>query len=600
VNQLGYATSGTKNARLLSPVAAPGARFEVLDQSGDKVMAARVGRDRGRWSSSFGHVYEIDFSRLRRPGTYSIAIAGSVRARSPSFRIERSSDLYGPLARSEVRFLRAQRDGRDVDAAILDRRPSHLADRSASVYATPRYRRDRLVGGLRRVGGAVDVSGGWMDAGDTLKYAETASFTEAMLLYALRRYPKAFGDGLASARAEARFGMDWLLKLWRPRSRTLIYQVGLGNGNGRTILGAHDTTWRLPQADDALKGSLGSPAHYVKYRPAFRAGPPGAALSPNLAGRMAAAFALGAQEFEPLDRAYASRCLQAARTIFARAATRRVRGLVTATPHDFYPEREWRDDMELGAAELSLASAGNRSGTRRYLHVAARWANAYAASPLNGTDSLNLYDVSALAHQELVAAMRKARLSEIDGVSRGSLAADLTGQMRLAERAAAHDPFELGQPYRDEDTVSHALGFAAEASFLDELTGSSRFASFGAAERDIVLGDNAWGLSFVVGAGSDFPHCLHHPVANLTGSLDGSPPLLLGAVAPGPAKPDDLRGLALSRGYRPCPPGGGDPFERFSGFGVRYEDNVVSSPTNEPSLDTAALALLAFSQQAGL
>jgi len=121
---------------------------------------------------------------------------------------------------------------------------------------------------------------------------------------------------------------------------------------------------------------------------------------------MAAAFALGAQVFGPLDGAYAKRCLRAARSIFAHAATRGVKRLVTATPHDFYPEREWRDDMELGAAELSLATAGVRSAARRYLHAAARWANAYAGSKLNGTDSFNLYDVSALAHDELFAAMR--------------------------------------------------------------------------------------------------------------------------------------------------------------------------------------------------
>jgi len=598
LNQVGYAQDDVKHARLLSSVPAAGARFEVLDAGGGKVMEGQVGHDLGRWSGAFPHVYAIDISGVRGPGSYSIEVTGPVQARSPPFRIEASSVLYGPLAANAVRFLGAQRDGPNVDPAILERRPSHLADRRAYIYATPAYRHDRLVRGLRRVGGPIDVSGGWMDAGDTLKYAETASFSEAMLLYALRRYPAGFGDGLASARTEARFGMDWLLKIWRPASGTLVYQVGLGNGNGKTILGAHDTTWRLPQADDALKAPRGSPSRYVKYRPAFRAGPPGSALSPNLAGRMAAAFALGAEVFGPLDGAYAKRCLRAARSIFAHAATRGVKRLVTATPHDFYPEREWRDDMELGAAELSLATAGVRSAARRYLYAAARWANAYAGSKLNGTDSFNLYDVSALAHDELFAAMRKAGLGEIDGVSRGSLASDLRGQMGLAIRPAARDPFSLGIPYRDDDTVAHALGLVSEAAMLDELTRSSRYAEFGIVQRDFALGDNAWGLSFVVGAGTTFPRCLHDPVANLSGSLDGSNPLMLGAVAPGPAKASDLRGLSLSKGYRRCPPAGGDSFGPFDGSGDRYEDNVVSSPTNEPSLDTAALAMLAFAQEA--
>ncbi len=32
----------------------------------------------------------------------------------------------------------------------------------------------------------------------------------------------------------------------------------------------------------------------------------------------------------------------------------------------------------------------------------------------------------------------------------------------------------------------------------------------------VVLGANAWGTTKIVGAGSVFPHCLHHRVANGT------------------------------------------------------------------------------------
>jgi hypothetical protein len=312
---------------------------------------------------------------------------------------------------------------------------------------------------------------------------------------------------------------------------------------------------------------------------------------------MAAAFALGAQAFARDDPALAKRSLEAARTIFASARTRHVGRLTTATPHSFYPEQEWRDDMELGAAELSLAEHGSVP----YLRRAANWANAYAASPLNGTDTFNLYDVAGLAHSELDRAMVAANIvgDQISGVSWDSLAPDLADQLRLAQRAAAHDPFGLGARYRDDDTVTHALGLAIESSMYDGLVKKPRFAAFGRTQRDFVLGDNAWGTSFVVGAGSRFPQCLHSPIANLQGSLDGSPPVLQGAVVPGPVNPRDLKGLSLPSGFRPCPAGGGNVFRRFDGFGARYVDSVVSSPTNEPSLDTAALGLMAFAQASG-
>jgi endoglucanase len=103
----------------------------------------------------------------------------------------------------------------------------------------------------------------------------------------------------------------------------------------------------------------------------------------------------------------------------------------------------------------------------------------------------------------------------------------------------------------------------------------------------------------VVGAGSRFPLCPHHQVANLAGSLNGRPPLLTGAVVPGPVKAGELRGLSAAGGHRRCPAGGGDPYAQFSGSGAAYQDNVLASSSNEPSDDIAALALLAFAVEAG-
>ena len=106
--------------------------------------------------------------------------------------------------------------------------------------------------------------------------------------------------GWAPARApgdftgEARFGAEWLLRMWDDRTRTLYYQVGIGSGNDDTI-GDHDI-WRLPQDDDTYGGT--DPLYrYIRNRPVFRAGPPGSPISPNLAGRDSAALALCYQVF---------------------------------------------------------------------------------------------------------------------------------------------------------------------------------------------------------------------------------------------------------------------------------------------------------------
>ena len=180
--------------------------------------------------------------------------------------------VYSSLAARELGFLRAQRDGSEVDSSLLARRPAHLADASASVYKTPAYRNETLLGGLTPLGGPpVDVAGGWSDAGDYLKFVETASFVENMLLYTIREYPAALGAAEPRLLSEARFGLSWLARMWDQQTGVLRYQVGIGTGNKR-IEGDHDVGWRLPQRDETLRAKPGAGAYYVRHRPVFQDG----------------------------------------------------------------------------------------------------------------------------------------------------------------------------------------------------------------------------------------------------------------------------------------------------------------------------------------
>jgi hypothetical protein len=140
-----------------------------------------------------------------------------------------------------------------------------------------------------RTGGPVDLEGGWFDAGDFIKFTDTTAYADALLLVARRSLGVAAPAGLDR---EIRFGLDWLRKACRPAQRTMLIQVGIGSGNqDGTFLGDHDA-WRLPEVDDELQGDEN---RYLRNRPAFRANAPGAPLAPNLAGRVAAAFALAVQ-----------------------------------------------------------------------------------------------------------------------------------------------------------------------------------------------------------------------------------------------------------------------------------------------------------------
>ncbi len=603
VDQVGYdiLQPATRRAFLLAPVSAAGATFEVRAADGSVALSGPVpATNLGAWSKNFGFVYPLDLASLTTAATYTIVVSGPVSATSPAFRIDTAANLFGPLLSNALAFYQAQRDGPDVISTVLDRRPAHLNDKAAFVYARPVYDADGvLVHDLKRVGGPVDVSGGWADAGDYVKFVQTTSYVVDVMLAGVRDRPDLLGPGSkADFTAEARFGLDWLLKMWDDKSKTIYYQVGIGDGND-DIAGDHDT-WRLPEVDDTLAGTDRA-FRYVRHRPVLRAGPAGSPISPNLAGRLTAAFAECSQVFRATDRAYADRCLLAAQHVYALADTS-PGALLSVSPFDFYPETQWRDDMELGAVELYRALVDARPSVtpsshaitvpKTYLRLATQWAAAYFKGPKD-FDSLNLYDVAGLAHYELAKAIESAGNPSGLAVTRATLIKDMRARLDGVVAHAAGDPFGFGGDYANFDSAAHALGLATMASEVDELTGANDYAVFGRRQLDVLLGANAWGSGFIVGAGTTFPNCIHHQIANLVGALDGTSPLLLGAVVNGPNGPQDDTGLP--DGARACSTPG---YSTFDGHGGQFVDESGSWPTVEPALDYSVGQLLAFARAA--
>jgi hypothetical protein len=603
VNQVGYtADAPEKAAFVLSPVKETGGTFDVLDDHGHAVLSGPLGSNRGSWNATYPYVYGIDFGAVTAQGSYTIRVDGPAPAVSPPFPVSSGAALYTKLLANAKFFYESQRDGTDVDHSVLERKPSHLNDASATVYRQPEYQHGELAHDLKAAGlPPVDALGGWFDAGDYVKFVMTASYTDLVMLAGARDFPQLLGAGSkADVADEGRFGAGWLLKMWDDGTRTLYYQVGIGDGNGcGSICGDHDI-WRLPQKDDRYGGSAAK-FRYIRHRPVFLAAPAGSKVSPNLAGRLAAALGLCSQVFRASDPAYADRCLAAGEHVFALADTHPQGKLLTVSPHDFYPETQWRDDLELGATELFLAQQGagvpNRTqgDPNAHLEQAAHWARIYLRS--GERDSLNLYDVAGLAHVELYHAITEAGDPSGLGVSKSDLIHDLRRQLDDAEAVAAKDPFGPGFGY-GFDVMPHLFGLAVTSAQVDRLTGSDRYAAFGRSQVGFALGANAWGTSFVIGAGETFPFCPQHQVANLVGSLDGSPPVLLGAVPNGPNDPSQFSDLGVPDGARACPPGGGDPFKPFSGHGGRYVDDVAAWPSVEPADDYTALSILAFAELA--
>ncbi len=589
VDQLGYPTTGPKVAYLMSPSAMSGATFEVVNSSGADIFTGTVGKNSGKWNAAYRYVYPLTFTPVAATSTDTdtVVVEATPSVASPSFPIGPSATLFSQALANSLSFYQNERDGPDYIPSTLRTAPAHLNDEDATTYATPKMNNQgQFAGDLTSLGVTMDASGGWWDAGDYLKFVETTSYAVALMEVGARSFPAWMGTGSPDAdfSAEAMFGIQWLEKMWNDSTKTLYYQVGIGEGNATTV-GDHDI-WRLPQADDTYGGT--NPAdRYIRNRPVFEAGPPGSPISPNLAGRLAADFGLCAQLFASSDPTFASTCLQDGEDVYALADTHPTGNLLTTAPYDFYPETQWRDDMELGATELA-AAVGSGSQQQTYLAQAADWAAAYMASP--DQDTLNLYDVGGLAHYELARLITQTGATGL-AVTPADLENQLKTQLDQAIKVGKKYPFAFGYRWSSSDTVSHGFGLSVMASEYDALTGTTTFAAQAQGWADNALGANPWGVSFVVGDGTTFPDCMQHQVANLMGSTNGTAPILAGAAVEGPTA-HATRGLVS--GMVTCPPGGGNPYAAFNGHGAVYKDNVQSYSTNEPAIDLTAASPLAL------
>ena len=617
VNQVGYPANGSKRAYLMASGVETGATFAVKNSGGTTLLSGPIGANLGSWSNSYPDVYALDFSTVTAAGTYTIIVSGPIAASSPTFKIDSAANVYSnPLANS-LFFYQNERDGPNFIASPLRTAAGHVNDQSATVYITPSTNNNgRFSGDLKPVSPAtiIDASGGWWDAGDYLKFVQTTSYTLGVLLIGARDFPNQMGAGSSDFTAEGKFGLDWMQHMWDDNNKVLYYQVGIGNGNSQTV-SDHDI-WRLPQADDTYGGCT-SRYRYICHRPVFISPAsvnssgqvqPNALISPNLAGRVAADFALCYHAYRTSNTAYANQCLLSAEHIFDLANTAPSGNLLTVIPFSFYPESEWRDDLEWGAVELYFALQGAtglptglpHTDPNYYLQQAAHWANAYITGPNDAADTLNLYDVTGLAHFELYRALTLAGNPNGTGLetNQAALLADLQKQLNKAIAQSGTDPFGFGFPWNTYDTTSHGAGLAvmaAEYTFLNgpALNGGIAPADYANRQLANILGANAWGTSLIVNDGSTFPLCMQHQVTNLVPTPPNGPPFLSGAAVEGP---NSIAAKGTLTGMVACPPNGVDVFAQFNSKAV-YKDFVQSYSTVEPAIDLTASSPLAFAWQ---
>ena len=214
VNLLGYKPSGTKIAVWCNKSNFIVSEFSLVDVlSGKTVYKSKSVKGFGAYGP-FSKTGRLNFSAFKDPGRYVI-IAGGVS--SPEFTI--AEDVYKGAADFCLRYMRQQRSG--FNPFLKD--SCHTYD-GYTLYGP-------MADSTR-----IDVVGGWHDASDYLQYATTSANATYHLLAAYRDFPGVFTDhhlgnglsgvnGTADVLDEAKWGMDWLLKM-HPREDLMFNQLG--------------------------------------------------------------------------------------------------------------------------------------------------------------------------------------------------------------------------------------------------------------------------------------------------------------------------------------------------------------------------------------
>ena len=238
-------------------------------------------------------------------------------------------------------------------------------------------------------GNSIDASGGWLDAGDYLKFVETVSYVTDLMLAGLRDFPQA----MQGFRDEARFGVDWLMKMWDDTSQTLYLQVGLRERQRRRHRRSRHLAFATSRRHLWRVGRCGT--QYIRHRPVFMAGPAGSPVSPTCRGRLAAAFAECYAGFPQFGSSYAAAaCLLAAEHIFASSE----RIAANSAGHHCALRFLSRDGMarryELGARELDFAL---RALARSICHRGFRTPILFSIYGLLGTGPTRIYRARMMA-----------------------------------------------------------------------------------------------------------------------------------------------------------------------------------------------------------
>jgi hypothetical protein len=560
-NQIGYLPGDCKIAVAFSHQSAEALSFEVIDVATGAAAFGPVALpvNDGAYAN-FAFNYKLDFTQLKKEGRYKIRITGTHDESLP-FTIGKNA--YNEQHEALLSFMREQRCGYNP---FLDE-VCHAKDGRTAYGPMP----DSTY---------VDVTGGWHDAADQLRYLMTSGNAVCRMLFAFEENKGKFRDefnalgqhganGIPDILDEAKWGLDWMLKM-HPAPDQLFHQVADDRDHMKGGLPPNDSSdygWGL-NSYRVVYYATGKPQGLRKYKNTSD----GLA---NLAGRYAAAMGMASRIWanDLHDPAFAAQCLQAGREVYEMGLKQPgcQEGVPCISPYR-YMERTWADDMEWGAAELYAATH-----VKKYLLEAKRFARLINTTSWMGKDTAGHYEMFPFMNLGHYALWKVA-----DKKLKDTLAGYYRDGIDKVWKKAAKNAFEMGVPFIwcSFDLV---VDFTTQCILYKKMANDASYDHLQYACRDWLLGRNPWGVSAFVGIPADgnYPRHPHNTVAwttgrQITGALNDGP--VFGSIF------KYLSGVSLS---------GPDAYAGFQSDLVVYHDDAADYSTNEPIMDgTAGAAFL--------
>jgi endoglucanase len=578
INQLGYTPGGVKVAVWCSKKQLTIDNWQLIEANTKRIATSGKAGNSFDAYGPFKQTYRLNFSSFKKPGRYYLQAGG---AKSPEFEI--GDDVYKGAADFCLRYMRQQRSG--FNPFLKD--SCHTHD-GYVLYGEKAGIKDST---------HIDVVGGWHDASDYLQYSATSANATYHLLAAYRDFPNVFSDeklangldgknGMADVLDEAKWGLDWLLKM-HPRDDWMFNQVG----DDRDHQGM-----RIPREDSFYGRGFERPVYFVSGEPQQR----GKFMNnttgtSSTAAKFTSAFALGSDIYsrESTLAGYSKEKMYFSQLLFHKAYSsfnfgyQRKGVCQTASVRSpyIYAEDNWIDDMEL--ASISLYKMHLNEGfvppDIRVRDTAYKWATEQPITPWFGADSANHYQwypFINMGHYELAKQLKDKRRNTIIGYYKEGI--------KKVWNKAKQNAFYRGIPFiwcSNNLTTS----FAIQCYWYKQLTNDKTFDELEQANFDWLFGCNPWGTSMVYGLPSwgdtpvdphsAFTHLKNYPIDG--GLVDGP---VYGSIFKG------LIGIQLKDS---------DEYAAFQSDLAVYHDDYGDYSTNEPTMDgTASLIYLLATKEA--